>query len=143
MIVDQISVFIENRPGTLAEATAILGDAGIDMRALSIADTSDFGVLRVIVNDPKRALELLKKAGFVVSITPVLAVSLADTPGSLAKLLRILSDGSVSVEYAYAFITRKEGNAYVILRVENNDLAHDILAKEGINILLDGSIFGE
>jgi hypothetical protein len=141
MTVDQISVFIENKPGTLAELTGIVGDAGIDLRALSLADTADFGVLRLIVDDPGKALELLRAAGFMVSMTQVLAVPIADVPGGLAKVLRILADEKINVEYSYAFITRKQGKAYVILRVENNEFALGILAGIGIITASDGNIF--
>jgi hypothetical protein len=132
MTVDQISVFVENKPGRLAEIATILGDAGVDMRAMSIADTSDFGILRLIVDDPKRAQDLLDSAGCVVSVTPVLAVSIADKPGSLAKVLGVLSGADISVEYAYAFITRKQNDAYVIFRVEDNVRALEILTKHGV-----------
>jgi hypothetical protein len=141
MIVDQISIFIENKLGTLAEVTGIMGDAGIDLRALSLADTADFGVLRVIVDDPHKALELLRAAGFVVSMTQTLAVPITDSPGGLAHVLRILADAGVSVEYSYAFITRKEGNAYVILRVADNAQAQKVLSEEGVNATTDGNIF--
>ncbi|MDR3279322.1 MAG: ACT domain-containing protein [Synergistaceae bacterium] len=141
MTVDQIAVYIENKLGTLAEVTGIMGDAGIDLRALSIADTSDFGVLRIIVDDATRAYNMLKDAGFVVSVSPVLAVPLDDTPGSLSKVIRALSGDNISVEYAYAFITRKKGNAYVIMRVADNDAAHKSLEKNGINATKDVNIF--
>ena len=134
MIVDQISVFIENKIGTLAEVTEILGNAGIDLRALSLADTTDFGVLRLIVNDPDRALNLLREAGFAVSVTKTLAVPIHDVPGGLAGILKILAGENVSVEYAYAFISRKQGNAYVILRVGDNDRARNALAEHGIKM---------
>ncbi|MDR1966106.1 MAG: ACT domain-containing protein [Synergistaceae bacterium] len=143
MTVDQISVFIENNLGTLAEVTGILGGAGIDMRALSIADTIDFGVLRLIVDDPKRAHELLRSSGFVASTTPVLAVSIEDVPGGLSKVLRILADEKISVEYAYAFITRKEGNACVVLRVADNDRAVDVLAKNGVKVSSGSNLFDQ
>lgn len=132
MTVEQISVFIENKPGTLAELTGILGDAGIDLRALSLADTTDFGVLRLIVDNPGKALELLRGAGFAVSAIQVMAVPINDSPGGLAHVLRILADENISVEYSYAFITRKHGKAYVILRVENNELVRSILTEKGI-----------
>jgi hypothetical protein len=132
MAIEQISVFVENKPGRLAEVTAILGDAGVDMRALSIADTSDFGILRLIVDNPQRAMELLHAEGCVVSMTPVLAVHLEDKPGSLAKVLGVLSGAGISVEYAYAFITRSKGNAYVVFRVEDNARASEILSANGV-----------
>jgi len=143
MIVDQISVFIENKPGTLAEVTGILGDADIDLRALSLADTANFGVLRLIVDDPNHALSLLREAGFVVSVTQTLAVPIRDVPGGLAKVLKILAEEKVSVEYAYAFISRKQGNAYVILRVGDNERARDLLAGHGINMPASGNIVEE
>jgi hypothetical protein len=143
MIVDQVSVFIENKLGTLAEVTGIMGEAGIDLRALSLADTADFGVLRLIVDAPGKALELLKSAGFVVSKTQVLAVPIQDSPGGLAKVLRILADAKISVEYSYAFITRKQGNAYVILRVEDNARAHGALAEHGVKLPEGGNIFDQ
>jgi hypothetical protein len=99
---------------------------------MSIADTADFGILRIIVNEPVRALEALRKADCVVSVTQVLAVSIEDTPGSLSKILRILADAGVSVEYLYAFITRAKGNAYVVLRVEDAARATEIFAEHGI-----------
>ena len=132
MTIDQISVFVENRPGRLAEITEIIGNAGIDMCAMSIADTTDFGILRLIVDDPGKALELLRSAECVVSVTQVLAVSIEDQPGSLAKVLRILADAGISIEYLYAFITRKEGNAYVVFRLEDNGAATALLEKHGI-----------
>ena len=132
MIVDQISVFIENKLGSLAEVTELLGHAGIDLRALSLADTADFGVLRLIVDAPNRALDILREAGFVVSMTQTLAVPIQDSPGGLARVLKIITDAKIYVEYAYAFITRKKGNAYVILRLENNAAAVELLANNGI-----------
>ena len=141
MIVDQISIFIENKLGTLAEVTGIMGEAGIDLRALSLADTAEFGVLRVIVDDPYKALELLKAAGFVASVTQTLAVPITDSPGGLARVLRVLADANISVEYSYAFITRKEGNAYVILRVADNEQAQKALWENGVNAATDGNIF--
>ena len=132
MAIDQISVFVENNVGRLAEVTAVLGDAGIDMRAMCIADTTDFGILRIIVSNPKRAVEILKAADCVVSVSQVIAVSIPDTPGSLSRVIGILSDAGIGVEYAYAFITRKKGNAYVILRVEDNERTEEVFARNGI-----------
>jgi hypothetical protein len=132
MTIDQLSVFVENRPGRLAEITGILGDAGIDLRAMSIADTKDFGILRVIVNEPTRALEVLRAADCVVSVTQVLAVSIEDTPGSLSRVLRILADADISIEYLYAFITRKKDSAYVIFRVEDAVRAEERFTAHGV-----------
>jgi hypothetical protein len=134
MTIDQISVFVENKPAQLAAITKVLGDAGIDLRAMSIADTSDFGILRIIVNDSARAQEALKAADCVVSVTEVLAVEIADQPGSLAAVLSVLAEAGISVEYLYAFITRKRDEAYVVLRVENPQKAAEILAGRDIRI---------
>jgi hypothetical protein len=130
--VDQLSVFVENKPGHLLEITEALGEAGIDLRALSIGDTAEFGVLRLIVSEADRALAVLREAGFTVSLTQVLAVSLADTPGSLSKILRVIAGAGINVEYLYAFVTRKSGGAYVVFRVEDNAAATAVLDKNGI-----------
>jgi hypothetical protein len=133
MTIDQISVFVENKPGCLADITELLAEADIDLRALSIAETADFGILRAIVSEPLIALEVLKNAGISAALTQVLAVELDDVPGSLAGVIRILADAKVSIEYAYAFISRKSGSAYVVLRVEDIDLAASVFAKHGIS----------
>lgn len=135
MNISQISVFVENRLGTLKEITAVLRDNNIDIRALSIADTTDFGILRLIVGHPERAADLLKKAGFTVSVTSVVAVGIDDKPGALHDVLEMLSDAEIAVEYAYAFITRKHDGAYVILRVEDIERASEVLKKGGIHVL--------
>jgi hypothetical protein len=132
MTIDQLSIFVENRPGCLLEITDILAGAGVDLHAMSIADTKDFGILRIVVNDPVRAGEVLRNAGCVFSVTKVLAVSIDDKPGGLSRILNILAGADISIEYLYAFITRKKDNAYVIFRVEDNDravaalTAHDV-----------------
>jgi len=129
MTIEQLSVFIENKPGKLVEALGMLSDAGVDLRALSLADTADFGILRIIVNRPSYALEILSDAGFLVKSNPVLAVVINDKPGGLVRILRILSDAGVDIEYTYAFVTHSHDKAYVILRVDNNDAAVKILEK--------------
>lgn len=135
MTVKQISVFVENKAGRLAELTEYLHQHDIDMRALSIAETQDFGIVRMIVNDAYKTSCILKEAGYVASITPVLAVEMPDEPGSLFRILKVLGDGGVSIEYMYAFLTRKEATAYMVLRVENNEKAVDILNKNGIHVI--------
>ena len=104
MTVKQISVFVENKPGKLAELTDYLHQHDIDMRALSIAETQDFGIVRMIVDDAYKASQVLKESGYVVSITPVLAVEMSDEPGSLYKILKVLGDGGVNLDYTYAFL---------------------------------------
>lgn len=131
MTVKQLSVFVENRAGRLSAITRLLGDNEIDIRAMSIADTKDFGILRLIVNDADKALEVLKEAGCSVTITNVLAIRIADRPGGLADAMETLYNKGVSVEYMYAaFINEEDETAYLVLRVDNNDAAIDSL-KEG------------
>ncbi|MEM0528819.1 ACT domain-containing protein [Zongyangia sp. HA2173] len=132
MVVKQLSVFIENKSGRLVQITEILGKNQIDIRAVSIADTTSFGILRLIVDDPDRAKIVLREAGFTVSITEVIAISIEDEPGGLSKALRVLSNAQISVEYMYAFLSREDKTAYVIFRVEDNDEAVQALRKEGI-----------
>lgn len=135
MTVKQISVFVENKPGRLAEFTNVLRNNNIDMRALSIAETPDFGILRVIVNDPFETACVLKDAGYIASITPVLAVKVADEPGSLFKILDILAEANINLEYTYAFLTREKDSAYIIFRVEDNDRAAEVLSKNGVTLI--------
>ncbi len=142
MTVKQISVFVENKAGRLAELTDYLNQHGIDMRALSIAEAEDFGVVRMIVDDAYKTSCVLKEAGYVVSITPVLAVEIPDEPGSLYKIMKILGDGGVNLEYTYAFLTRKKNTAYIILRVENNERAVEVLGKQGIHTICQDAIAG-
>lgn len=127
MTVKQISVFVENRPGQLSEFSKLLERNNIDLRALSIAEAEDFGILRVIVDDPYNTIRILKSAGYVCSVTPVLAVEIADRPGSLVKILDALGNGGVNLEYTYAFLSRKKGSAYMIFRVEDNEKALEVL----------------
>ena len=141
MTIDQISVFVENKTGKLVEITGLLGNAGIDLRAMSIADTADFGILRLIVDQPQKALEILTDADCIVSVTQVLAVQIEDTPGSLSKVLGLLSDNNINIEYLYAFITRKKENAYVIFRLEDNDKAAKVLTANGIKLASTEEIY--
>ena len=124
MTIKQISVFLENRPGTLAEATDTLSKGGVNLRALCVADTRDFGILRVIVDDQAKALAVLKEAGYATTVTDVLAAIIPDDPGSLSRVLHALAEASVSVEYTYAFLAEKvENGAVVVLRVDDVELA--------------------
>lgn len=127
MLIKQLSIFVENKSGRLAEITAIMAQAGVDIRALSIADTTDFGILRIIVDKPDIAAEALKNAGLTVSLTNVIAIGIEDRPGGFAKAMKALNDARISVEYMYAFISRDQGRACVLLRVENNEAAIEVL----------------
>ena len=135
MNIKQISIFVENKSGRLAEITRIIGEAGIDIRAISIADTSDFGILRLIVDRPDEAVAALKTAGMTASITNVIAIGIDDKPGAFAKALAALSEEGISIEYMYAFISRDKGRAYVLLRVDNNERATETLSRGGFTLL--------
>jgi len=141
MGIDQLSIFVENKPGKLVEVIEAIGATGVDLRALSIADTADFGVLRVIVDKPDTAFRTLTDAGYVVKINQVLPVAINDEPGSLGKLLRVLSDAGISVEYVYAFVAHGENKAYVIVRVADNDAATAVLAAAGIAVASGEDIY--
>jgi len=141
MSVKQISVFIENKKGSLAEVTKFISDKQINLRALSIADTPDFGILRIITADPDNARELLKNEGYTVTATSVLAVALDDTPGSMAAILSVLSDAGISVEYTYAFLSNVAGRAYMIFRVDDNEKATKVLVDADITVINQDDIF--
>lgn len=134
MTVNQISVFVENKPGALAQITAELSAGGVNMRALSIAETHDFGVLRFIADDEDRAAAVLREAGHILSLTPVLAVVLRDEPGSFAQTLAILAEAGIDVEYTYAFLTPRPGTACMIFRVQDNAAAEQILTGAGVTL---------
>ena len=135
MKVDQISIFLENKSGRLAEVTRVLGNAGINVRALSLADTSDFGILRLIVNDSAKAVDVLKQNQFTVSMTQVVAVEVSDRPGGLAYILDILQKENINVEYMYAFVERSSDNAVIIFRFDDIDKAIKTLTGKGITVL--------
>ena len=136
MSVKQISVFVENKPGAMSAMTAVLADNDIDMRALSLAETEDFGIVRIIVDDVYTAATVLKDAGYVHSITPVLGVAIPDTPGGLNKVLSALTDVQINVEYMYAFLGGKNvDHAYMIFRVEDAQAASAALMSKGIQTI--------
>lgn len=132
MTVKQISVFLENKPGRLAEFTDVLSENNINMRALSLAEASDFGIVRVIVDDVYNTSTVLKDHDYIFSITKVLAVEMPDEPGALSRVIRVLGDNEVNVEYMYAFTSRKKDSAYMIIRVADNKKAIEVLQKNGI-----------
>ena len=135
MSVNQISVFLENRPGALKAMTGVLAESHIDMRAFSLAESSDFGIARIIVDNIDRTTAVLKEAGFVHSITPVIGVALSDTPGGLDRILSVLSAAQVNVEYMYAFLGGRENAAYMIFRVADNEKATQALEEQGIKLV--------
>ena len=132
MTIQQISVFLENRAGQLAEITTILAANQINMRALHIAETADYGVLRMIVDKPQRTATLLLEHGFILSMTPVLAAAVPDRPGGLAKLLAIIAQAGIDVEYMYSMFGHGDGLAYMIFRVADAEHLESVLAANGI-----------
>lgn len=135
MKVEQISIFLENRAGRLTDVTRVLSEAQVNIRALSLADTSDFGILRLIVTDHERAKEALKEHGFTVGRTSVVAVEVDDRPGGLHYILELLSNSKINVEYMYAFVQQSGKNAVLIFRFDRTDQAIEILQKNNIKII--------
>jgi hypothetical protein len=137
MNVQQISIFLENKSGRLSEVTRILGNHAINIRALSLADTTDFGILRLIVNNTDKANKILKENGFTVGKTEVIAVEVEDKPGGLARILEILNKENINVEYMYAFVERSQDNAVIIFRFDDQfiDKAIKLLKDHGITVL--------
>ena len=129
MTVKQISVFLENRPGALAEFTRILEKSNIDLRALSLAESEDFGIVRVIVDDPYTTIQILKEEGYVCSVTKVIAVEIKDKPGALVKMLNALGDNNVNLEYSYAFLAKKANSSFMSLGVADNEKAIKVLTQ--------------
>jgi hypothetical protein len=141
MRAEQISVFLENKAGRLAEVTAILAEADVNIRALALADTSDFGVLRLIVNDNEKAKEALKNRGFTVGKTDVVAVEVEDKPGGLYRILDILNRAEINVEYMYAFVNQSGNNAVMIFRFDNIDEAVRILQENNVTVINGSQVY--
>jgi len=136
MSIKQISVFVENKPGSMNAMTDVLASNNIDMRALSLAEAADFGIVRIIVDNVYAATTVLKDAGYIHSITPVVGVAIPDTPGGLNKVLKVLTDAQVNVEYMYAFLGGKDAeHAYMIFRVQDDITATTALAAKGIKVV--------
>jgi len=135
MRVEQISIFLENKSGRLAEVTNVLAAAGVNIRALSLADTADFGILRLIVDKIDQAKQALKDKGFTIGKTEVLAIEIPDRPGGLGQILRVLGAAGINVEYMYAFVQRSRDNAIVIFRFDELDKAIEALTAAGVRVL--------
>ena len=135
MALKQISVFVANKTGSLENLVNTLAEAGVDMRAMSIADTQEFGIMRMIVKGNTKACNALREAGYFVSVNYIVAVEIPDEPGGLAKIVSILAGHGIDIEYTYAFMTRSHGKACVVIRVEDNEAAEALLAEHGINTL--------
>ena len=135
MNVNQISVFLENRPGSLLAMVRVLAEKGVDMRAFSLAETSEFGIARMIVRDVEAASAVLREAGYVHSVTPLIAAAIPDTPGGLEQTLSALNDAGVNVEYMYAFVGSRQEGAYMVFRVTDNDRACEALSGAGVRLV--------
>ena len=135
MLIKQLSVFVENKPGRLAAVIEALGKNNINMSALSLADTSEYGILRVIVDNPDGAAEILKGIGVVVKVTKVLAISMDDTPGGLSKILDIFLKNEINVDYMYAFVGKTEKKAVMVVKVSDAKKAEEVLQNAGVATL--------
>lgn len=141
MKVEQIAIFLENKSGRLAEITSILAEKGINIRAMSLADTADFGILRLIVNDTENARKVLKEKGFTVGTTEVIVVEVADKPGGLAGVLQILKKSEINIEYMYAFTQKSGETGLIIFRFEKLDEAINALVKSGVRLLSGEEVY--
>ncbi len=140
MAIKQLTVFVENKQGSLVAITDMLAQQHINIRALSIADTQDFGILRLIVNDNDTAKAALEEAGYLIKITEVVGVKIGDAPGKLSKALEVLEAADINIEYLYAFMARTEKHAYVVLRVADNYAAEAALEAAGFHMITDPDI---
>ena len=140
MAIKQLTVFVQNKKGTVVSVTDILSKNNINLRALSIAETQDFGILRLIVNDYKTAEEVLSENGYLIKVIDVVGVKIGDAPGKLTEALDVLDKADLNVEYLYAFMARTEKHAYVVLRVENNEQAECELENAGFHLITEADI---
>ena len=140
MAIKQLTVFVENKQGALVSITETLSKHDINIRALSIAETQDFGILRLIVNDEKTAERILSEEGYLIKITEVVGVKIGDAPGKLSAALKVLDENKINMEYLYAFMARTEKHAYVVLRVEDNKTAENALENAGFHLITDADI---
>ena len=140
MAIKQLTVFVENRQGTLVSVTDTLSRHNINLRALSIAETQDFGILRLIVNDEAAAEKILAEEGYLIKITEVVGVKIGDAPGKLSEALKVLDDNHINMDYLYAFMARTEKHAYVVIRVEDNAVAEAALTNAGFKLITEADI---
>ena len=140
MAIRQLTVFVENKQGALVSITDTLSENNINIRALSIAETQDFGILRLIVNDETTAKKILAEEGYLIRITDVVGVKIGDAPGKLSAALKVLDENNINMEYLYAFMARTEKHAYVVIRVEDNDTAEKVLEDAGFHLITQADI---
>jgi hypothetical protein len=141
MRLEQLSIFLENRSGRLAEITGVLTRAGINIRALAMADTADFGILRLIVNETGRAVQVLRESGFTVATSEMIALEVPDRPGGLWEILKVLEAAGINVEYMYAFVRKSAENAIVIFRFDEPDRAGAVLREAGVRVLTGEEVY--
>ncbi len=140
MSIKQLTVFVENRQGTMVSITETLSKHNINLRALSIAETEDFGILRLIVNDEETAEKVLRDEGYLIKITEVVGVKIGDAPGKLSAALAVIDENKINIEYLYAFMARTEKHAYVVIRVEDNDAAEAALTNAGFHLVTEADV---
>lgn len=140
-MIKQLSVFLENKSGRLVRVAQVLGEAGINIRGLSIADTSDFGILRMIVDRPEKAVEVFKIKGIMATVTDVIAMEVPDQPGGLARVLEYLQEADINIEYLYSFIEKQSANAIIMMRVEKIDEALAVLQKNEVPIVSSDRVY--
>ncbi len=140
MSLQQLTIFVENKKGALVDITSTLATHNVNIRALSIADTQDFGILRLIVNDNETAVKTLTEEGYLIKMTDVVGVKIGDAPGKLSKALEVLDAAHINMEYVYAFMTRTEKHAYVVLRVADNAAAEAALEAAGFHLITDADV---
>ena len=140
MAIKQLTVFVQNKKGTVVSVTDILSKNDVNLRALSIAETPDFGILRMIVNDNTTAESVLSQNGYLIKVIDVVGVKISDEPGKLTEALGVLDKANINVEYLYAFMLRTEKHAYVALRVEDNAIAEQILKEAGFKIITEADV---
>ena len=140
MAIKQLTVFVENRKGTMVSVTETLSENDVNIRALSIAETQDFGILRLIVNDEEKAMKSLEEKDYLVKAIDVVGVKIGDEPGKLSKALEVLEKEEINVEYLYAFMARTEKHAYVVLRVADNEAAEKALVEAGFKLITEADV---
>ena len=140
MAIKQLTVFVQNKKGSVVSVTDLLSQSGVDLRALSIAETQDLGILRLIVNDETTAERVLTEHGYLIKVIDVVGVKIADAPGKLTEALSVLDRADINVEYLYAFLARTERHAYLVLRVEDNAVAESVLSDAGFKLITDADI---
>ena len=140
MAIKQLTVFVENKQGTVVSVTEALSKQNINLRAMSIAETQEFGILRLIVNDEEAAEKILLEEGHLIKITDVVGIKIGDEPGSLSAALKVLDAHNINMEYLYAFMSRTEKHAYVVIRVEDNAAAEAVLAEAGFKLITQADV---